>query len=180
MSFRRLKTLPVLLLLFCASTALAMAAALTRDDDRYLQATYGIKPGNEVVADMTPAERAQLHDLIHGLRRDPTRREIAVQHFLFDAYRRECDAWARDHQGEECRPAQDAAAAPGKEIADRICNLCHLFGSGMAPSFFRLAQRQEWDAAAIAAALAHSHDMVPISLPQEERDALARYINSLR
>ena len=48
------------------------------------------------------------------------------------------------------------------------------------PSFFRLAGQRKWDARSMARALGHSHDMVPVALPDVERDRLAAYINSFR
>ena len=129
---------------------------------------------------MTPVERTRLHDLISGLRNDPTRRDDAVKSQLYDAYTRECDAWAPEHSGEACPPARDRTVEPGKQIADRSCNQCHLFGSGMAPPFAKLARQRKWDASSVGGALTHSHDMLPISLPDEERARLAAYINSFR
>jgi cytochrome c5 len=168
-------------LVLCASATLAsaVAAGLSADDDRYLRSTYGLGPESDVLTRMTPAERSRLHDLISSLKTVPAHRDAAVRKSLYDAYARECAAWAQDH-AQPCPPAKDAAAEPGKEIADRICNTCHLFGSGLAPSFFRLAGRQHWDASAVAGALQHSHDMVPINLPATERGQLAIYMNSFR
>jgi hypothetical protein len=166
--------------LLLVSTSLATAAELTPDDYSYLLSEYGLARGSEVLTTMTPVERTRLHDLIYGLRRDQPRRDDAVRNQLYDAYTRECEAWAQDHSGEDCPPARDRTVEPGKQIADRICNQCHLFGSGMAPSFFKLARQRKWDAKSMASALGHSHDMVPVALPDVERDRLAAYINSFR
>lgn len=163
-----------------ASTGIAVAADLMPGDYGYLRSEYGLARDSDVLADMTPAERTRLHDLIYGFRTDRSLRDDAVRRQLYDVYTRECETWARDHGGADCRPAKDPTVEPGKEIADRTCNLCHLFGSGMAPSFFRLAQQTKWDANSVANALGHSHDMVPIALPTEERVNLSDYINSFR
>lgn len=163
-----------------ASTGLVLAAEPTKDDYRLLQSDYGLARDSDVLAGLNQNERTRLHDLLHGLKRDKAGRDDAVRGLLYEAYARECDAWAQRHPGEACRPASDPAARPGKEIADRLCNECHLFGSGMAPSFFQVAKRRPWDADALAQALQHSHDMVPVTLPADERDKLAAYIKSFR
>jgi hypothetical protein len=178
LSGRKTKRIAIALLL--ASTGLAMADELTTDDHRYLQSEYGLTRDSDVFTRMTPIERTGLHELINGLRNDRARRDGAVKNWLYDAYTRECMAWAHEHSGEDCPRASDRTVEPGKQIADRICNVCHLFGSGLAPSFFRLAKQTEWDAKSVENALAHSHDMVPIALPDQERDRLAAYINSFR
>jgi len=166
--------------LLLASTGLAMADELTPNDYRYLLSAFGLARDSDVLTTMTPVERTRLHDLVYGLRNDQARRDDAVRSQLYNAYARECEAWALEHSGEDCPPARDKTVEPGKQIADRICNQCHLFGGGMAPSFFRLARQRNWRASDVAHALAHSHDMVPITLPDEERDRLAAYINSFR
>ena len=157
-----------------------MADELTPNDYRYLLSGYGLARDSDVLTTMTPVERARLHDLIHGLRNDQARQNDAVRSQLYVAYARECEAWAGAHSGQDCPPARDRTVEPGKQIADRICNQCHLFGGGMAPSFFSLARQRNWDASALAEALAQSHDMVPIALPEIERDRLAAYIDSFR
>jgi len=174
------KAMSFAIALLLASTGLAMADELTPNDYSYLLSGYGLGRDSDVLSTMTPRERARLHDLIHGLRNDQARRDEAVRSQLYIAYTRECEAWALAHSGEDCSPARDGTIEPGKQIADRICNQCHLFGGGMAPSFFRLARQRNWDARAVAEALAQSHDMVPIALPDIERDKLAAYINSFR
>lgn len=176
----RQKTLRFAIALLLGSTGLAMAAELTPADYRYLLSEYGLAHDSDVLTGMTQAERTRLHGLIYDLRNDRTRRDDVVRNRLYDAYARECRAWAQGHNGEDCPPASDRTVEPGKQIADRICNQCHLFGSGMAPSFFSLARQKQWDANGVASALGHSHDMVPITLPDEERDRLAAYINSFR
>lgn len=163
-----------------ASSGLVLAAEPTKDDYRSLQSDYGLARSSDVLAGMSADERARLHDLLHNLRGDTAGRDDAVRSLLYEAHARECDTWARQHPGEPCRPADDAAVRPGQRIADRLCNECHLFGSGMAPSFFRIAKRRHWDADALAQALRHSHDMVPVTLPADERDELAAYIASFR
>ena len=173
-------TVRLAIALLAASTGLAVAADLTQDDYRLLQSQYGLQRDNDVLARMSAGDRQRLHDLISGLSGAPARRDESVRNYLYESYTRECDAWSRDHGTGTCPPAKDPAIEPGKDVADRLCNECHLFGSGMAPSFRRLAQQRNWDGGTVANALGHSHDMVPITLPAEERDQLARYINSFR
>jgi hypothetical protein len=168
------------LVLLLASTGIAIAAELTTEDYGYLQSEFGLARNNDILGTMTPVERTRLHNLIHGLKSDRNLRDDEVKGQLYDTYMRECTAWAEAHRGEDCAPASDRTVEPGKQIADRICNLCHLFGSGMAPSFFRLAKQRAWDAKSVAGALGHSHDMVPIALPADDNDKLAAYINSFR
>lgn len=174
------KTTRFVIVLILASTSLALAAELMPDDYRYLQSEYGLTRDSDILTRMTPGERTSLHHLIDGLRNDRDRRQDAVSRRLYDAYTRECGTWALEHSGEDCPPAKDKAVEPGKQIADRFCNLCHLFGGGMAPSFFALAKQREWGAENVASALEHSHVMVPITLSHEERDRLAAYMNSFR
>ncbi len=174
------KTTRFVIALVLASTGLAMAAELMPDDYRYLLSQYGLARDSDILTGMTQAERTSLHHLIYGLRNDRARRDDAVSNRLYDIYKRECEAWAMEHSGGDCPPAKDKTVEPGKQVADRFCNLCHLFGGGMAPSFFALARQRTWDAKSVASALGHSHVMVPITLPDEDRDRLAAYINSFR
>jgi hypothetical protein len=163
-----------------ATTSLAMAAEPTEGDYRQLREDYGLARDGDVLGGLTPAERAALHEALRPVGRDRADRDDAVRRVLYEAYARECDAWAERHPGEACQPAADPAARPGKAIADRDCNQCHRFGSGMAPSFFQLAKRRVWSADALGLALRHSHDMVPVALPDDARETLAAYIGSLR
>jgi hypothetical protein len=179
MSFAR-KTIGFAIALLLASAGIVMAAELTPADYRYLLSECGLAQDSELLASLAPGEKTQLHDVIYGLRREGDRRDEAVRSRLYEAYARLCQAWAQGHTGEDCPPARDETIEPGKQIADRICNQCHLFGSGMAPPFFKLARQGEWDAKSVENALGHSHDMVPIALPEAERERLAAYINSLR
>jgi cytochrome c5 len=161
-----------------ASTGMALAAELTRDDDGYLASTFGLAPQGDVLSGLTPAEQSDFHKVISSM--TGSQRDDAVRDRLYAAHDRECDAWGQAHGLSGCGPAKDPAAQPGKDMADRICNDCHLFGTRLAPAFSHLAQQRDWDADAVGRALQHSHDMVPINLPPEERAGLAAYINSFR
>ena len=171
----RLRLASVVLL---ASTGIAVAAGLSPDDYRYLSSKFGVAQQGDVLSGLTAAEQSDLHRVISSMKN--SQEDDAVRDRLYAAHARECDAWGQAHGISGCGPAKDPAAEPGKEVADRICNDCHLFGTRMAPPFFRVAQQRTWDTDTVGRALQHSHDMVPINLPPEERAGLAAYINSFR
>lgn len=160
----------------------ALAASLTQSDHRYLRDEYGLAPDSELIKDLSAAEQAKLHDLINdpALKAYPATRDNNVADFLFEAYMRECSAWALSHGGPQCPPTSDASAEPGKEIADRQCNACHLFGTTNAPSFRKLAREGKLTEQGLADALGHGHEMSPIALPPAQIKALMVYIQSLK
>jgi mono/diheme cytochrome c family protein len=181
-----LMTLVVATALFTASPALA---ELTGADQRYLQAEYGIGRHDEPLSSLTAAQQKQLHALIN----DPKLKDVpAVRHdrvaALYDAHMRQCRNSAASHPGLVCPPAANAAIEPGKEVADRQCNFCHLFGAGQAPPFRKLARRQSWAGNTRAEAQRQGHEnarrngrqMSPVALTGEQLDELAAYIDSLK
>lgn len=166
--------------LLIASFASLRAAELTTSDYQYLLSKYGLARDSDILKNMAPAERWRLHDVIYNFRQDSANRDEAVRGELYESYERQCDAWAVDHNGQRCALAPDKTVAAGQQVADRNCNLCHRFGRSMSPSFFQLAQKRRWDANGVKLALSHTHDMVPLTLPETEYGDLAAYINSFR
>lgn len=174
----RLRTIFLAIVLMAAPLGMAGAAELTANDYRYLGGEYGLTSDSDLVAHMTPAERQRLHGIIETFRLDPAGRDEAVRGELYDDYERQCDAWALDHQGKHCAPVNGETVEAGREVAEGNCNLCHRFGRSMSPSFFQLAKRRRWDADSVRLALSHTHNMVPVRLPETEYGDLAAYINS--
>lgn len=160
----------------------ALAAALTERDYRYLQDEYALAANSEMIRDLTVDEQAKLHDLINdpSLKQYPVIRDHNVADFLFEAHMRECSVWALSHTGPQCPPTSDASAEPGKELADRQCNACHLFGTFAAPSFLKLAREGKLTEQRLADALDHGHAMSPITLPPAQIKELIIYIRSLK
>lgn len=160
----------------------ALGAALTDADYRYVEREFGLGKPNDILADMTADEQSQLHSLIN----DPRFKGAAIARrqnvadYLFSVHMRECQAWMKAHPSQLCPPAADPRAQPGKEVADRQCNFCHLFGTGRVPSFHKLAQQGGWDAARLDAALRQGHQMSPIILQPENLNQLEIYIASLK
>ncbi len=163
-----------------ASTALA--ASLAANDQRYLEQEYGLAPDSELIGGLSVGEQAKLHDLINdpSLKAYPFTRDNNVADFLFEAHMKECSVWALSHGGPECPPTSDASAEPGKEIADRQCNACHLFGTADAPSFRKLAREGKLTDQGLAHVLEHNHAMSPITLPPAQITELMVYIRSLK
>jgi cytochrome c5 len=168
----------------------AVAAEVTEADYRYLQSEYGVGRQDETVSSMSAEQQKQLHALINDpqLQDVPAVRHDRVAAYLFDVHMRHCQDTAASHPDRVCPPARDAKLEPGKDIADRQCNFCHLFGVGGAPSFHKLARQGPWAADALSEAQRrghenarrHGHQMSPIGLTREELDALAVYIQSLK
>jgi len=156
------------------------AQGLTAADYQYLQSAHGLTAQSAVIAELTPNEQAALHSAIDDLKTYPEGRDRQVRRYLSLVYGRECERWAASHPGQTCSPAPDPSVQPGKAISDRICAECHLFGTESAPSYRRMANQRDWDAHRVEHALHHSPGMVPIRLTQEQLDALAAYINSLK
>jgi len=168
------------LALFFAGTA--YAAGLTRADYRYLKSEFGLEQSDELFANMTPGDASGLHDLIN----DPAWRDYkGVRHDniadrLFGIHMRECQAWALSHSGQECPPVANQKAEPGHQIANRECSACHLFGTTVAPSFYKLAKQGGWTAEKLANALKQGHQMSPMILQSAQLRDLATYIESLK
>lgn len=164
------------------STA-AFADGLTDDDYKYLDKLLGLNAQSAVLVELTPNEQNALHSAINDLSRYPESRDQQVKRYLALVYPRECKRW-RDttpgHSSEQnCSPAADPAVEPGKEISDRICATCHLFG-GTARTYRSLASEKTWDQHKLEHALRHTPGMVPIRLKPEQLDALVAYINSFK
>ena len=158
----------------------ALAQGLTASDIDYLQKTHGLTGQSSIIAELSPNEQNALHSAIDDLKTYPEGRDRQVRRYLALVYPRECKRWAEKHPGQECSPAADPAAQPGKEISDRICASCHLFGTDSAASFRKLANAKTWDPHKVEHALHHSPGMVPIKLTPKQLEALATYINSLK
>lgn len=165
----------------------AMAASLTQADFRYLEGTYGVASSGNLIRSLSADDRATLHALINDASlKSPTTgefgptRDYNVADFLFAAYMRECSVWELSQSAPPCPRSADAQAEPGKEIADRECNACHLFGTLSAPPFIKLARAGKPTEEALAEALARGHSMSPILLRADEIKAVALYIRSLK
>jgi hypothetical protein len=158
---------------------LASAQGLTDDDYKYLETSLGLTAQSGVIAELTSNEQQALHSAIADLTRYPESRDRQVRRYLALVYPRECKRWAREHPGQQCSPAADPAVEPGKEISDRICASCHLFG-GVGRSYHELAGAKDWDQHKLEHALRHTLGMVPIKLQPEQLDALVAYINSFK
>ena len=161
-------------------TRAAYADGLTADDYQYLQKLLGLTEQSAALAELTPNEQQALHSAINDLKLYPESRDLQVKRYLSLAYGRECKRWAAAHPGgSKCSPATDAAVEPGKEISDKICATCHLFGSD-GKSFHEIAGEKDWDPHKLEHALRHTPGMVPIKLTQEQLDALTAYVNSFK
>ena len=158
----------------------AFAQGLTADDYKYLQATHGLTQQSAAIAELTPNEQQSLHSAIDDLKTYPEGRDRQVRRYLALAYGRECKRWADAHPGQNCSPATDPAIEPGKEVSDKLCASCHLFGTGSAQSYRKMASEKDWNAHKVEHALRHSPSMVPLKLTQDMLDQLAAYINSFK
>lgn len=157
----------------------ACADALTQDDHQYLQKLLGLTPQSAVLAELTPNEQQSLHSAINELKTYPEGQARQVRRYLALVYSRECKRWAIGHPGQSCSPAADAAVEPGKEISDKICASCHLFGTD-GQSFHEMANAKDWNPHKVEHALHHTPGMVSLKLTQEMLDQLAAYINSFK
>ena len=183
-------SLVVLAALAASTPSPAAAAGLADADGRYLRAEYGIGRDDPAVAALTAQQQRELHALIVDpqFKDAPAIRHDRVAAFLFDAHMRQCQATAASHPTLVCPPVPDAKVEPGKDIADRQCNFCHLFGMGRAPSFNKLAQQAPWAGDSLAAAQRRGHEnarrhgqqMSPVQLTREQYEELVLYIDSLK
>ena len=162
------------------ATGAALADGLTPDDLKYLQGLLGLAPKSAVLAELTPNEQNALHSAIDDLKTYPEGRDRQVRSYLWVVYARECKRWAASHPGQDCSPAPFAAVRPGKEISDKICASCHLFGTDAAVSYHQMANEKDWNSHKVEHALRHTPAMVPLKLTQEMLDQIAAYINSFR
>ena len=164
--------------LFAAGAA--GAQGLTQGDYQYLKAMQGLTAQSAAIAELTPNEAQSLHSAIDELNTYPEGRDRQVRRYLALVYGRECKRWAAAHPGQNCSPAADPASEPVKEISDKICASCHLFGTDNAPSYYTMAHERDWNSHKVEHALRHSPSMVPLKLTQEMLDQLASYINSFK
>lgn len=158
----------------------AIAQGLTPSDYAYLKATHGLTAQSQVIADLTANEQQALHSAIDDLKTYPEGRDRQVRRYLWLVYARECKRWAAEHPDQQCAPAADPTLRPGKQISDRNCAECHLFGTVTAPTFHAMAAKRDWNSHKVEHALRHSPDMVPLKLTPEMLDQLAAYINSFK
>ena len=157
----------------------ACADALTQDDLQYLQKLLGLTPQSAVLTELTPNEQQSLHSAIDELKTYPEGQARQVKRYLALVYPRECKRWAIGHPGQNCSPASDSAVEPGKEISDKLCASCHLFGTD-GQSFHEMANAKDWNPHKVEHALHHTQGMVPLKLTQEMLGQLATYINSFK
>jgi len=160
----------------------ALAAGLSGTDYQFLKAQYGLERDDAVLAGLSVSEQAELHGLINdeAWADRPARRNLNVAEFLYRMHERDCGKWSQSHPGQECPPGANASVEPGRKVAERNCNTCHLFGTSDAPSFYQLAKRGGWSAETLTSTLKAGHAMSPITLQPEESAALAAYIASLK
>jgi len=166
-----------------SSLAQAQTQGLIADDYAYLQKLLGLDAQSAVIVELTQNEQNALHSAINDIKLYPESRDLQVKRYLALVYPRECKRW-RDANpghptGQTCSPVADAAIEPGKEISDRICATCHLFGTD-GPSYRAMASERDWNPHKVEHALRHSRSMVPVKLTQEQLDKLAAYINSFK
>jgi len=180
MSRRRLRMAAVAAAVAVAFSAIAYAEGLTAEDFAYLQKTYGVTSQSGAIAELTPNEQRALHSAIDDIKSYPEARDREVQRYLWLVYGRECKHWAEAHADHECSPVANSELEPGKEISDRICAECHLFGTDTAPSYHRMANERDWDQHKVEHALHHTPAMVPVTLTPEMLRRLAAYINSFK
>jgi hypothetical protein len=164
-----------------AVAGIARAQGLTQDDLNYLQSAQGLTPRSPAIAELSPNEQQALHSAIDDLKTYPAGRDRQVRRYLTLVYPRECKRWAEAHPGTtSCSPAADPAIQPGKDVSDRICASCHLFGTDSAPTYRAMAHKKDWNAHKVEHALRHSPSMVPLKLTPEMLEQLAAYINSFK
>jgi hypothetical protein len=157
----------------------ARADGLTQDDYQYLQTLLGLTAQSAVLTGLTPNEQQSLHSAIDELKTYPEGQARQVKRYLALVYTRECKRWVIGHPGQNCPPGSDATVEPGKQISDKICASCHLFGTD-GQSFHEMANAKDWNPHKIEHALHHTPDMVPLKLSPEMLDQLASYINSFK
>jgi len=157
----------------------AFADGLTQGDYEYLQKLLGLTPRSAVLTELTPNEQLSLHSAIDELKTYPEGQARQVKRYLALVYPRECKRWASGHPGQNCSPASDSAIEPGKQISDKICASCHLFGTD-GQSFHEMANEKDWNPHKVEHALHHTSAMVPLKLTPSMLDQLAAYINSFK
>jgi hypothetical protein len=165
-----------------AIPAALAGAGLSDRDLGYLRETFGVTPKTGIVENMTPIERDKLHNLIvDAVTKDyPGTRDALVHGFLITTYERQCRDWVKDNRTPACPPATDPSVQPGKDIADRQCNSCHLFGTEDAPPFGKMAAGAALSANRVQAVLESGHRMSPMRLTQAQVDQVIAYIGSLK
>ena len=177
-----MKFLPAAAALLGFST-IALADGLSDDDYKYLDKLLGLNAQSAVLVELTPNEQNALHSAINDLKLYPESRDQQVKRYLALVYPRECKRWRDANPGrpadQTCSPATDPAIDPGKQISDRVCATCHLFG-GTARAYRSMATDKIWDQHKLEHALRHTQGMVPIKLKPDQLDALVAYINSFK
>jgi hypothetical protein len=174
---KTMKIIGLFLALTMLTAAAAFAAGLTDADLTYLHDHWGLKRDGTVVKNLTAAEQVELDSLIN----DPIFRgrwhsiENQVGDYLFKI--ETCTDWSG---AGPCPNAPGPNDPPGRRIADRNCISCHLVGTAVAPSYFRLSKSGGWTAARLGDALASGHYMSPITLSEAELHDLANYIASFK
>jgi hypothetical protein len=175
----RMKFLLSLAIAMLALARVALADGLTTDDYQYLQKLLSLTPQSSVLTELTPNEQQSLHSAIDEIKTYPEGQARQVKRYLALVYPRECKRWAATHPGQNCSPASDPAIQPGKQISDRICASCHLFGTD-GHSFYEMANEKDWNPHKVEHALRHTPNMVPLKLSPEMLHQLAAYINSFK
>ena len=172
----------LLTLALLLNAGISSAADLTSNDSAYLDQRFGVRSDNLLLKESTSGERVSLHDMIvePWTRQYPGIRDARVQSFLYGVYNRQCGEWARSHTNPQCPPVTDVLMQAGKNIADRQCNTCHLFGTAETPPFFTMARAGDLTEARLSGALAGGHRMSPITLSADQIHDLLIYIQGLK
>ena len=176
-----MRHLIVAALCFVSLTAQA-AESWTTDQQAFLQEQLGLGPNNPLMSELTPDERVRIRAALDNpFAEDYVSMRVApITSILQAAYARTCSEWRQTQTAPQCPPVADPKAQAGKDIADNQCHSCHLFGTPLAPAFFKMARTGGWSAKALGAALDSGHRMSPIHLLPEQVQALADYIASLK
>ncbi len=149
----------------------------------HLEREFGLCPANPVRSLMTPRESADLHEIFVDpwSKTYPPTRDMRLSSALMAIYSRQCGDAARQDPAMTCPPPADSALRPGKAISDRQCSACHLFGTGEAPAFHRLAGKMTVTPDYLEGVLEGAqHRMSPLHLSAAQRQDLAAYINGAR
>ena len=158
------------------------AASLAARDYEFLQKEFGFARDGFVLKNISGENMDRLARIMHdpNLTGSSETLRLNLLTLLFYIERNTCYEWEQTNHSSPCPEVGDPRFRSGWAVAEHSCIPCHLTGTTVAKSFFKMAREKSVDEHLLATALGSEiHPVSRIGLSQQDLRELVAYINSL-